>query len=200
MELTTLLSLIVFSASLLGSPGPATISLAASGVSVGYKKTFPYLCGLTTGFGINLITAIVGIGYIFANYPTIANIFKVISFAYILYIAYKIMRSATIVVEKKGKRLSYLDGVLLNLTNPKAYIAAIAVISQFTTSDDYYRLALIVVIVNLVVAFSLQFLWSYAGSILSKFFTSPQSNRNINVTFAILLVASVSYVLLMDFL
>jgi threonine/homoserine/homoserine lactone efflux protein len=119
MSLYQLGLLIVFASSLLGSPGPAVVSLAASGAAVGYRRSMPFLGGIITRFLVNLLAVAFGLAAVFANSPTVHTWFKFVSAAYIMYLAWKIGSSGPI-EEGKSSPFGYPQGVLLNLLNPKA--------------------------------------------------------------------------------
>ena len=65
--------LIAFTSVLLGTPGPATISLLYSGINYGFKKSLPYFLGIIIGFFCNLLIAAFGISAIL-EYQLIYNI------------------------------------------------------------------------------------------------------------------------------
>ncbi len=82
-------------------------------------------------------------------------------------------------------------GVLLSLVNPKGYAAMLALFASHTLiadkllADAAWKIAVtmaIIVFVNVV--------WLYVGAGLARFFRSPRASRAINITFAVLLLAS----------
>ena len=83
--------------------------------------------------------------------------------------------------------------MLLSLVNPKGYAAMAALFSGFVLIrgrpelDAALKLGVLVVIVVAVNA-----AWLFAGAALTRFFREPRTSRIINVTFAVLLVASVA--------
>src|SRR5438132_11857984 len=54
-------SLVVTSAAIMGSPGPATISLTAAGSAYGVRRSFAYLAGIIVGTTIVLVAVATGI-------------------------------------------------------------------------------------------------------------------------------------------
>jgi len=192
MDWKNFLLMVVFAVALLGSPGPATISLAASGIAYGYKRSMPFLMGIIIGFFFNMLAVALGLGYIFTHYSEVYDAFKYISFVCILYISYRVATSGPIQLQG-AKPFSYMQGILLDVTNPKAYVASIAVLTQFAKSDvHYYRSVAIIIATNMVLASVLQFGWCYAGDRLSKLVSSPKASSRINVVLAIVMVASVA--------
>lgn len=192
MDARQLSLLVIFSISMLGSPGPATMSLAASGATYGFRASLPFLGGIILGFFGNLAAAALGLGYLFVEYPAVHAVFRYASLAYILYLGVRIFFSKP--AELADPRpLRFGQGIVLNLLNPKAYVAAIAAITQFTaTGDAYYETMAIVIAVNLVLAFVLQLGWVYAGHLLGRggALSSPRLGRAINAVLALAMVVS----------
>ena len=194
MSFEQLVPMVIFVAVLYGTPGPATLSLAASGAAYGFRKSLAYLFGLASGIFLTYFLVALGLGYLFQNYPIVYNVFKYASLAYILFLSYQIAKSG-LVKSETGKSLSYTQGIILNLLNPKAYIAALATISQFTIpGEEYYTSAIVLFSVVIIVAIILNFLWVYFGELLSKIFSSERSAKYVNFILAIVLALSVIYV------
>jgi len=181
----------LFILALYATPGPATLSIAASGGTFGFKKTIPYIFGLLTGMTIIFLMVALGLGVLFTTYPTAHKIFKWISILYMFYLAYKIARASPI-SSATGKRLGFFHGVFLNLLNPKAYFAVIATVAQFTNQgSDYVRSFIILAMWALSFAFTIAIVWSYLGAFISKRLSSTRISSKINLVFAVLLVGSV---------
>ena len=75
---------------LMGSPGPATISLAATGSAFGIRPSLGYLCGIIAGTTGVLILTATGVATALLAHPVAGNILTLIAAAYILYLAWKI--------------------------------------------------------------------------------------------------------------
>ncbi len=134
LKLATKFSLI-FSSVLLGIPGPAVIALFHSGINFGFKKTLPFFFGIISGFLFNLSISFLGIT-VFIEYETVFGIFKIVMLGYIFYLAYKIATSKPLEDKINVQPMSFYQGLFFNLLNPKAYIAALSVISQFSLVAD----------------------------------------------------------------
>jgi threonine/homoserine/homoserine lactone efflux protein len=191
MDVQRVIAFFAFALILYGTPGPATISLAASGAAYGFRRSLSYLLGLVLGILITLVVAAFGLGYLFTEFPTVHATLRYVSLAYILYLAYRIASSG-MTASDDAKPLGFLQGVVLNLINPKAYVAAIAAITQFASSGDaYYRSVMLIIFFIIIVASIVDLGWAYAGQWMRKPFSSPRAAVTLNVTMAIVLVASV---------
>ena len=184
------LGLIVFSSILLGTPGPAVISLLYSGINYGFKRSLPYFFGIIAGFLFNLLISALGAG-VLLNYAVVYNALKYAMLAYIFYLAYKIATSTPLNKKEALKPLNFSQGVLLNLLNPKAYVASLSAISQFSVVDYYVYSAFWVVAINLVIVVLVNSAWCLAGQTIRHLFAHPKWYRPVNYFLGVMLVLSV---------
>ncbi len=178
---------------LMGSPGPATLSLAAIGASFGKRAGVNYLLGIILGtFGVLALIA-TGITGLVVAVPGIKTTITILAATYILYLAWRIATSGP-VSEKSAdaKPPSFPGGFFLAIANPKAFAAIGAVYTGSTIIPDQIwldsgikmlTLTMVIIIVNTA--------WLIFGSLVSGFLRDPRKSRIANIVFAILLVASV---------
>lgn len=172
---------------LAGSPGPATLSLAAAGVAFGSKRGLGYLSGIVIGMvGVIAIVASGLTGLILAL-PGAGPAVLVLSAAYFLYLAYRIATAPPLADNSgQGAAPRFLAGLLLSLINPKGY-AAMAALFSGVALDFAVKLTIllgIMVLVNLA--------WLFAGASMTRMLRDPHTNRMVNIAFAISLIASVA--------
>lgn len=183
---------------LMGSPGPATMSLAAIGAAFGSRGGLSYLSGVIAGtFGVLALIATGVTGLILAQ-PALVTAITVPATAYILYLAYRI---ATAPVIAKGgmatRPPSFRAGFLLAIANPKAFAAIGAVYSgNRLLQDDLMLDALAKICALSIVIIGVNSVWLLFGSILSSLLRDPRTGRIANVVFAIMLVGSVALAML----
>lgn len=195
----SVISLIVATALLLGSPGPAPLALAATGATYGVKKGFPFLVGILSGLAVAIIGASVGIATLLIAFPSIKVTMQVIAALYIIYVAQKIARAPVLNSGGSSPDLPprLIDGFILNLLNPKAYAAFFAIFSQFLLPFHNELLSyLITATVCFFIALVVDVVWLVLGSVLRPIFETPRSARIMRVTFALLMVVAVFWVLL----
>jgi len=189
-----LLGFVLAGFALAGSPGPATLSLAATGAAFGARRGLPYMGGIVIGMvAVMGITASGVVGVLLAL-PGATPIVAGLAAAYFAYLAYRIATAPPLSEGSEARRQpSFAGGVFLSLVNPKGYAAMAALFSGFVLLRE--RLVLdaalkTAVLVAIIVAVNLA--WLYAGAALTRCFREPRTNRIVNVSFAILLVASVA--------
>ena len=193
----TLPAFILAGLALAGSPGPANLSLAATGAAFGARRGLLYLVGLTVGMlGVMAITASGLVGLLLAL-PGATPVVSVLAGIYFAYLAFRIATAPPLAVDAGERREpSFAAGMLLSLVNPKGYAAMAALFSGFVLVRGTVGLdvaAKIAVLATIITA--VEIVWLIGGAALTRFFREPRANRAINVTFAVLLVVSVGVAL-----
>ena len=177
---------------LCGSPGPATVSLAATGAAFG-ARGLAYMAGIDAGMVIVMTVTAAGVTGLVLAIPGAAPVVAVLAALYFIHLAWRIATAPPLDHTAQGREPSFTAGVALSLVNPKGYAAMAALFSGFALVpgrpelDAALKLAALTVIVVSVNA-----AWLFAGAALTRFFREPRTSRVINVTFAILLIASVA--------
>jgi threonine/homoserine/homoserine lactone efflux protein len=193
-----LLGFLLAGLALAGSPGPATLSLAAAGAAFGVRRALSYMAGLIIGLvAVMGITATGVIGLLLAL-PGAAPLVTVLAAGYFVYLAFRIATTPALAEGAAQRRPpSFAGGVFLSLVNPKGYAAMAALFSGFVLIRRSLAWdvaaktsALIAIIIAVDVA------WLFAGAALTRVFRAPRLNRAVNLAFALLLLASVAAVLL----
>jgi len=178
---------------LAGSPGPATLSLAAAGAAFGARRVMGYLVGIVVGMvGVMAITASGLVGLLLAV-PGATPVVTVAAAVYFVWLAWRIATAPPLAAEGgEGRPPSFLGGLGLSLVNPKGYAAMAALFSGFVLLRERLVLdagAKIVLLTTVILAVNV--LWLLAGAMMTRFFREPRTNRIVNVAFAVLLLASV---------
>jgi threonine/homoserine/homoserine lactone efflux protein len=183
---------------LMGSPGPATLSLAATGAVYGSKAGLRYLAGIIIGTTGVLLMIATGITGLIVAQPVLVTLLTFAAAGYILYLAVKIATAAPLAERSADARPpSFSGGIVLAIANPKAFAAIAAVYSghalvpgdlALDAAAKIAALSAVIVIVNLA--------WLAFGSILSRWLKDAKTARIANVSFAVMLVASVALALL----
>jgi threonine/homoserine/homoserine lactone efflux protein len=183
---------------LCGSPGPATVSLAATGAAFGPRRSLAYTAGIDAGMVVVMSVTAAGVTGLVLAIPGATPVVAVLAALYFVHLAWRIATAPPLGDTAPGSEPSFAAGVLLSLVNPKGYAAMAALFSGFVLIrgrpelDAALKLGVLVVIVVSVNA-----AWLIAGAALTRFFREPRTSRVINVAFAILLVASVGAAVLL---
>ena len=183
---------------LAGSPGPATLSLAAAGAAFGTRRSLPYMAGIILGMLAVMIMTAAGVTGVVLALPGAAPILLAAAAVYFCYLALRIAAAPPMVTaDEGGRRPSFSGGVFLSLVNPKGYAAMAALFSGFVLIRERIVLdaATKIIILALIMA-AVDLVWLFAGAALTHAFRAPHLSRIINLAFAFLLVASLLLALL----
>ena len=187
-------TLALTTALLLGSPGPAPLALAGVGASFGFKQGLGFLAGILLGLLVAICLVALGLGSLFEQFPTVKLICQGIATAYLIYVAYKIASNTSGIERRAGAAPSFKDGFILNLINPKAYAAFLAIFANFMIpASSAIHSAMLTALVSFIVAVIVDGLWMAIGSKLRPFFAKPEQAKWLRIGFAGLLLFSVMF-------
>jgi threonine/homoserine/homoserine lactone efflux protein len=185
-----LLALVLAATVVMGSPGPATISVTAIGAAFGLRNSLHYTSGIILGTVAVLLVVATGIKAILTSMPGVAPVLAVASAAYILYLAYRIATAPPLAARDSSAVLpTFLGGFLLAVANPKAYVAIAAVLAGSATAAGADALGIparLAVLTLMIVA--IHVLWLLAGAAFARTLRQPLTSRIINLAFAATLV------------
>lgn len=179
------------------TPGPATMTLAASGAAQGFAASLRYLTGLMLGMAVNLALAGAGLTWLFGRWPVLETVFMWLASGYLVYMAARMMTRPTGGSADRPTTFRFRDGMVLNFLNPKGYAAAAAVMSLGARTlgiDSPWEVTLLLGGIFTMVIFT-NMGWLAAGAVLGRLATSPERARALNTVFALALLGSVAVVL-----
>ncbi|HYB10294.1 MAG TPA: LysE family transporter [Alphaproteobacteria bacterium] len=180
---------------LAGSPGPATLSLAATGAAFGARRGLGYMSGIIVGMVVVMGIVASGVAGLLLALPGATPVVTAMAAAYFFYLAFRIATAPPLSTRADERRPSFAGGIFLSLVNPKGYAAMAALFSGFVLVgrrpelDAALKIAVLVAIIAAV-----NLAWLFAGATLTGFFRDRRINRAINVVFAVLLIASLAFV------
>jgi threonine/homoserine/homoserine lactone efflux protein len=182
------------------TPGPNNLMLMASGANFGLRRTLPHMAGVCLGFTGMVVLVGIGLVGLFDTYPVSYEVLKVVSVIYLLYLAWKIATAAaphdgTAAGEESGRPLSFIQAVLFQWVNPKAWTMALTALSVYAPSQSVGAVLVVAVIFGTVNLPCISF-WTMMGQQLQRLLTSSRRLVVFNVGMALLLVASLYPVLL----
>jgi len=193
-----LLGFVLAGLALAGSPGPATLSLAAAGAAFGARRGLGYMAGIVIGMVAVMGIAAAGVMGLLLALPGVTPVVVAATAVYFAYLAFRIATAPPLAEGASGgRRPSFAGGLFLSLVNPKGYAAMAALFSGFVLVRERLELdAALKAIILLAIMTVVDMTWLFVGAALTRLFREPRANRAINVTFAVLLVASVAVALL----
>ncbi|TIR23178.1 MAG: LysE family translocator [Mesorhizobium sp.] len=178
------LALVLAATVVMGSPGPATISVTAVGAAFGLRPSLGYTSGVVLGTIAVLLAVAAGIFGLLASVPGVASVLAILSAAYILYLAFKIATAPPLA--ERGSTTTkpdFLGGFTLAVANPKAYVAIGAVFAGAASQADRLGVSTrLLVLAAMIVA--IHVVWLLAGTAFARLLRHPLASRIINLVFA----------------
>jgi threonine/homoserine/homoserine lactone efflux protein len=184
------LELLLASLLIMGSPGPATISLTAAGSAYGLRRSVRYLAGIVVGTTVVLVAVAAGITAALLALPAVRPVLIGISAAYILWLAYKVATAPALAAGTATGSPTFAGGALLGVANPKAWVAIAAVFASArlagATATD--AAAKVVLLSGMIVVINAS--WLLVGASLAPALRDPRRARIVNVVLATALVGA----------
>jgi threonine/homoserine/homoserine lactone efflux protein len=186
-------TLLLTSLAVMGSPGPATISLTAAGAAFGVRRCAPYLAGIITGTAAVLAAVAAGITATVLAVPGLRAALTVIAIAYILWLAYRLATAPpAATAANPGSPPSLTGGILLGIANPKAWLALSAVFASARLASSPLADAVTKSLVLTLMAIVICTAWLLAGASLAPVLRDPRRSQIMNVTLAVILVGAIA--------
>jgi len=123
---------------LLLTPGPAVLYIVTRSIDQGRRAGLVSVLGVHVGTLAHILAAAAGISALLAASATAFGVVKYLGAAYLVHIGVRRLldrRSLTTVVPGQPRRLrrAFLDGVVVNVLNPKTALFFLAFLPQFVT-------------------------------------------------------------------
>lgn len=123
------------------SPGTGVLYTLATGLARGMRAGILAAFGCTLGIVPHMLAAITGLASLLHASATAFQLLKLLGVAYLLYIAWSVLRSRDAALPTTGQtplpaRQVIGSGVLLNLLNPKLTLFFFAFLPQFVDAGE----------------------------------------------------------------
>lgn len=154
------------------SPGPSLLVAMRSSIAISRRAGILNALGFATGSVIWAVTAMLGLNILFAAFPWIYSSIKVAGGLYLVYLAYKMIRSpgmtmvdVNFVRFSESALASFTKGLIIQLSNPKVVIFMGSILTSLLPVSP----PVVLLISVLVVIFLNEFIWysfvAYAFSV-----------------------------------
>ncbi len=196
MTLETLAALTVFAFVSSATPGPNNLMLMASGANFGFLRSVPHMMGISIGFSVMILCVGAGLIQLFDAWPVSYTVLKVLSVAYMTWLAVKIARAAPAAGEdRKPRPMTFLQAAAFQWVNPKAWAMALTALSVYATDATLLAFGVVALVFGMVNLPSIT-MWTVLGQQMARVLTRPAHLRTFNWSMAALLMASLYPVLL----
>ena len=179
------------------TPGPGVLSVAGVGSGFGLKASLRYMTGLWAGNNLVGIAVVTGLAALLFSIPYVRTILLIASICYLLYPAAKIaLAGSKIAFIHPEEAPGILNGITLQLVNPKAYAVNTTLFTGFAflpgnlLAETLIKFALM----NLI-WIPIHIAWSWAGATLRRLDLPENTQRMINILMALAMLLVVALAL-----
>jgi homoserine/homoserine lactone efflux protein len=177
------------------TPGPGAVLSMSTSMRHGYWSALVAILGLQAAILVHLTVVVIGFGALIAASETAFSVIKFIGAVYLIWLGVQKWRSPPVPVDAEQvpvrRRGLFLQGLLVNLTNPKAIIFIGALVPQFidpgrSQFDQYLLIAATLCVTDIVVMSA----YALAAGRLGRWLHDPQAIRLQNRAFGGLFVSA----------
>lgn len=188
-----ILAMALFSMIMSITPGPVNIITFNSGLHYGLRQTLPYVSGATLGFTLLLLALGLGLSSLLMAYPMMLTFISYLGTAYMFYMGYKMLRSNASFENKSVVQApQFMEGALLQWSNPKAWMACLSGLSTFATATSILPLLTFASIYCVICYFCIG-IWAAAGVKLRSMITAEPYMKWFTRVMGLLLMATSIY-------
>lgn len=171
------------------TPGPSNITSTSLAVLHGYKKTLNYQTGLAAGvFLLMLVSGWVSTTLLHL-FPLLEPVLRYVGAAYILYLAFGVLKATYIFADKQGQALGFGHGLLLQLLNPKLLVYAFTLFAGFLAPLTHNGIVVIGASALLAaISFVATSAWALFGAAIQRYLHKSRLALVVNLLLALALV------------
>jgi len=177
------------------TPGPGAVLSMSTSMRYGYWSALTAILGLQAAILVHLAIVAIGFGALLAASETGFSVVKFIGAAYLIWLGVQKWRSPPLPVDAETlsirRRGLFLQGLLINLTNPKAIIFIGALVPQFidpgrSQVGQYLLIAATLCLTDIVVMSA----YALAAGRLGSWLHDPKAIRLQNRAFGGLFISA----------
>lgn len=171
------------------TPGPANITSTSVALLRGYKNSLPFQLGLAVGVFLFMFVSGWVSSALLHLFPAIEPILRYVGAAYILYLAYVILKASYTFSTPTENRFNFAYGFLLQISNPKLFVYSFTLFSTFLTPiTENLALLVVTAMILAAISFASTSVWSLFGTGIRTYLKHPRVTKIVNVLLALSLV------------
>jgi cysteine/O-acetylserine efflux protein len=157
------------------TPGPNNITSSSLGMRVGYPRTLRFIGGVVTGFFCIMVATGLLTELLVSAYNRIAIVLKIAGVAYLLWIAWTVVRPQDKRHASPASGTRYRDGLLLQFVNAKVILFGLTMYAALLAPLAKNWMAVVISAVLLtVLSFCSTSLWALLGAGIQRFIANPK--------------------------
>ncbi len=158
----------------------------SNSIRYGFSKTLGGIAGIVFGTLIVAGLSATGVGVILATSSLMFSIMKYLGAAYLIYLGIKSWRSAPVTLSmkthyKNNHRHRFLEGLLIQTTNPKAVVFFMSIFPQFAdVTPDYQTTFSLLVATYCSLVLMIHMCYALMAGYARKRLATPKAGRMMN--------------------
>lgn len=169
------------------TPGANNLLSMSNAIRLGFRRSIRFNFGILAGFAVVMSVCTAFSATLYAFLPRVKFVMQLLGAAYMLYLAWKVWKSAAAPSADDGKATGFLSGMLLQFANPKIYIYAITAMTLYILPVYHSAGAMVgFTIVLTLIGASGSFVWALFGSAFCRVLS--KHTKAVNLVMALLLV------------
>jgi homoserine/homoserine lactone efflux protein len=153
------------------TPGPAVLLVVSQSVRSGFKSSLRGTAGILTGNALYFALSALGLGALLMSSASLFQIIKWVGVAYLIFIGLKMLLAKKSLADsnqlptaQKGSMRLFSEGLVTQLSNPKALVFFSALLPQFVSSaGGVLKQFTVLGIVSLAIEFSVLLSYGWAA-------------------------------------
>jgi len=200
MSLSELTTLLVFCTAMSFSPGPNTTLSTALAANFGLRRAMRFCLAVPAGWTLVMLASGLGLGALVTGIPALRLAVKLAGVAYMLWLAWKLSGAGQMAqVDPARLDVTFWQAVGLQFLNIKAWMLALTLTAGWVVNalgqpaaNPVERL-LIVCTLMMFFAFSSNFTYALAGSLLRQWLSKGRRLLWFNRALALVLAAAAAW-------
>lgn len=168
------------------SPGPGVVMTLTNAIRYGLPGTFGGILGIAFGALVVAAISATSLGMILASSAVAFTVMKYLGAAYLVYLGIKLWRAPAFHFNEAasadaGFRKRFVQGLSLQMTNPKAIFFFLSVLPQFIDLSANYAMQFAILVLTygaLVVV--IHCLYAFSAHRAKRWLTSAKGGRAVN--------------------
>lgn len=180
------------------TPGPNNLMLATSGVNYGFRRTLPHMLGISIGCAVQVFITASLLAWVLQWVQVARLPLAVAGCLYLLWLSWKIARSAAPEGGENGKPMRFLAAAMFQWVNPKAWVMVLNAAILFMPADTDARVgaALLLAVIFAVVNLPCISLWAWMGERLRHLLSAAPALLLFNLLMGVLMGGTALWLLL----
>jgi len=168
------------------SPGPGVLLTLTNSIRYGVPGAVGGIFGIAFGTFIVAGVSATSVGVILATSTIAFTIMKYIGAIYLIYLGIKLWNSETPKMDNENKttkniKIQFLEGITLQVTNPKAVFFFMSIFPQFINySSEFISQFILLVITYSSLVVIIHFMYAHLAKKARSWLSSPKGGKIVN--------------------